>query len=118
MNIIKYIGVILNFFIVTFCLFGYQKSIAAQPDYILQEQPPPDSADEIEGPLSTSFQEEIPRWRLFPGLKDKLQNLHPFLRDTEFGINFRSFDFKRDRSGVFDPDGSNDVRAWTVGGNP
>ena len=117
MNIIKYIGVILNFFIVTFCLFGYQKSIAAQPDYILQEQPPPDSADEIEGPLSTSFQEEIPRWRLFPGLKDKLQNLHPFLRDTEFGINFRSFDFKRDRSGVFDPDGSNDVRAWTVGGS-
>jgi outer membrane OprD family porin len=117
MNIIKYIRVILIFFIVTFCLFGYQKSIATQPDYLLEEQSPPDSANEIKGPLTASFQDEKPRWRLFPELKDKLQNLHPFLRDTEFGINFRSVDFKRDRSGIFDPDGSSDIRAWAVGGS-
>ena len=90
---------------------------ATEAAYILEENPHPSSADEIKGPLSSSFIIKRLRGPFFPILKEKLQELPPFLRDTKLGINFRTFEFDRDNDGIIDADGSNDNKAWAVGGS-
>lgn len=90
---------------------------ATEPDYLLDENPHPASADEIKGPLSSSFIVKRLKGPFFPILKEKLQKLPPFFRDTKLGFNFRTFDFDRDNDGFIDADGSNDNKAWAVGGS-
>jgi outer membrane OprD family porin len=90
---------------------------AAEAAYVLDEKPHPDSAKDIKGPLSSSFIKKRLEGPLFPGLKDKLQDLPPFFKDTKLGINIRTFDFDRDNNGFVDSDGSNDNKAWAVGGS-
>jgi outer membrane porin, OprD family len=90
---------------------------AAEAAYILDENPHPSSADEIKGPLSSSFLKERLKGPFFPILKEKLQKLPPFFRDTKLGFNFRTYEFDRDNDGFVDADGSNDNKAWAVGGS-
>ncbi len=101
---------------ILFFYFWPEVAWCGQPDYLLEEQPHPSSAEDIKGPLSSSFPKEITKPLLFPVLKEKLQDLPPFFRDTHLNINFRTYDFDRDNSGFIDTDGSNDRRAWAVGG--
>jgi outer membrane porin, OprD family len=89
---------------------------AAGASYILDEEPHPASADEITGPLSNTFVEERPETPFFPILKKILRELPPFFRDTRLGMNFRTYDFDRNNKGFIDPDGSNDNKAWAIGG--
>lgn len=90
---------------------------AAQPDYILQEEEVPSSAEEIRGPLFSGFFKKRFKGPFFPRLKELLKDQHPFLRDTQLEFHSRTYDFDRDRSGTFDPDGSNDSRALATGGS-
>ena len=96
---------------------GPSSLYATEAAYILDENPHPSSADEIKGPLSSSFIIKRLKSPFFPILKQKLQDLPPFLRDTKLGFNFRTFDFDRDNDGIIDADGSNDNKAWAVGGS-
>ena len=64
---------------------------ATEPAYVLDEKPPANSADEIEGALSSAFRKERLKGPFFPILKEKLKNLPPFIRDTKLGVNIRTF---------------------------
>ena len=67
--------------------------------------------------MSSSFIIKRLKGPLFPVLKEKLQKLPPFFRDTKLGLNFRTFDLDQDIDGFNDTDGSNDNKAWAVGGS-
>jgi outer membrane OprD family porin len=112
-NIITYFIVIMmiNFIAVP------SKLYATEPAYVLDENPHPSSADNIKGPISSSFIIKRLEGPFFPRLKEKLQDLPPFFRDTTLGVNFRTFDFDRDNDGIVDADGSNDNKAWAAGGS-
>jgi hypothetical protein len=102
--------------ILTLSIATPAKSYATEAAYILDENPPANSADEIKGPLSSSFRKERLKGPFFPILKEKLKKLPPFIRDTKLGVNIRTFDLHRDNDGFVDSDGSNDNGAWAVGG--
>ena len=70
--------------------------LATEAAYIIDENPHPSSADELKGPLSSSFLIKRLNDPFFPRIKEKLQNLSPFLRDTKLGLNFRTFDIDPD----------------------
>ncbi|MCZ6564792.1 MAG: hypothetical protein O6852_01460, partial [Gammaproteobacteria bacterium] len=104
--------------IILFLIMAVPSSLyATEAAYILDENPHPSSADEIKGPLSSSFLLKRLKGPFFPILKEKLQDLPPFFRDTKLGVNFRTFDFDRDNEGFVDADGSNDNKAWAAGGS-
>jgi len=107
-------------FIALFIIYmvsGLRATYAAQPDYILQEEETPTSAEEIRGPLNNAFFKKRFRGTFFPRIKNLLADQPPFLRDTQLELNSRTYDFDRDRRGTFDPDGSNDIRALATGGS-
>ncbi len=89
----------------------------AEAGYIQAEKPAPESADDIVSPLDASFKKRRLEGPFFPGLKNYLQDLPPFFRDTKLGANFRTYDFRRDNDGFFDADGSDNNKAWAVGGS-
>ena len=105
-----------TFAVVIVLIFWSGPIISAQPDYILQEEEIPESAAEIRGPLFSGFFKEQFEGPFFPMFKEFLKDQHPFFRDTHLEFNFRTYDFDRDRNFLFDPDGSNDSRALTTGG--
>ena len=96
--------------IFTLILATPTKLYAAEPAYVLDENAPSSSADELKGSLLSTDQTEPWRGSFFPKLKEKLRKLPPFIRDTKLGVNFRTFDFRRDT------DGSNNNAALAVGG--
>ncbi|HIF52143.1 MAG TPA: outer membrane porin, OprD family [Thiotrichaceae bacterium] len=116
MIIIKYTRLLCVASIFSFVM-SISPNLYAEPKYVLDEKPHPSSADKIKGALSSSFIIERLKGPFFPILKEKLQNLPPFFRDTKLGLNFRTFNFDRDNDGFVDVDGSNDNKAWTVGGS-
>lgn len=91
-------------------LSGNSAYAAQQPEYILSEQPVLESASEIKGSLERIFERLRKKAPLLPQLKNKLENLPPFWRDTYFTSKFRSYYFERDR------ENSQDNLAWTYGG--
>ena len=83
-------------------------------EYITNQDRVPDSVDQVVSPMDLSFQEkpEIPRF--FPWLKEELKDTPPFLRDTKFGLNIRTYYFFRDNY----PDSSpQENEAWALGGS-
>ena len=98
-------------FVIICCLFSSHGVYAAQqPEYLLNEQPVLESASEIQGSLAKEFERFRDKISLFPRIKNKLENLPPFWRDTRFSANFRSYYFDRNR------EQSDDNQAWTYGG--
>lgn len=95
------------------CLFfsSHWVYAAQQPEYILDEQPAIDSASKIQGSLAKTFERFKDKMALFPRIKNKLENLPPFFRDTRFTAKFRSYYFDRDR------EKTHDSQAWTYGGS-
>jgi hypothetical protein len=77
----------------------------------LDDEPAPESVEGLLGPLAQAFRERIRSRTLFPRLKQKIQDLPPFLRDTELVLKPRSFYFSRR-----DLDDSRKM-AWTGGGS-
>ena len=83
-------------------------------EYITNQDRVPDSVDQVVSPMDLSFQEkgEIPRF--FPWLKERLKDTPPFLRDTKFGLNIRTYYFFRDN---YEGSSPQENEAWALGGS-
>ncbi len=77
----------------------------------LDEDTPPETAEEIETPIERVFPEVEKRPPLFPQVKDRLQELPPFFADTQLVIRGRTFYRRQDES----DDTVNE--AWAGGGS-
>ncbi len=90
-------------------------SIVARPALAAEREldtgPPPGSAREIETPIQRVFPEAPPRPPLFPGLKERLQELPPFFADTQFDVRFRTYYLRKDRAIDVLSEG------WAIGGS-
>ncbi len=84
---------------------------AAQPDYLTQERPVPGSVKDLREPLSEAFfeEEEIPSF--FPRLKQKLESMPSFWRNSSLALNVRSYYYYKDTTNT------RDNEAWTLGGS-
>jgi hypothetical protein len=91
-------------------LFWGNAPVLAQ-EYIRDQEPVPDSVDQVETPMELSFQEKPPIPRFFPWLKEKLKDTPPFFRDTKFDINIRTYYFNREQ---YD---NTENEAWALGGS-
>ncbi len=70
--------------------------VLAVDESVLIEQPPPKSVEDEPGPLDRAFEKPPPRDPvLFPRIKRSLENLPAFFRDTELGVEFRTYYFRR-----------------------
>ncbi len=81
---------------------------AAGPEYISSEEPAPESAAELQGPLSEAFEEEE-RVRLY-AIKEILRPLPPFWRDSRVDLKLRSYYLGRNNVG------NSKNEAWAAGG--
>jgi hypothetical protein len=97
------------FLLILMALAGPGTPVWAQ-EYIRDEEPVPESVDQVGTPMERAFQEkpEIPRF--FPYLKEQLKDTPAFFRDTKLNLNIRSYYLYRDK---FD-DSKNE--AWALGG--
>jgi hypothetical protein len=80
-------------------------------EYIGNQEPVPESVDQVTSPIELSFQKEkreIPRF--FPWLKEQLKDTPAFFRDTKLNLNVRTYYFYRDK---YDDTKS---EAWALGG--
>ncbi|NIP29730.1 MAG: hypothetical protein GTO02_05545, partial [Candidatus Dadabacteria bacterium] len=60
-------------------------------EYLRDEEPAPDSVEELESPIGDSFR-IIPRRRvLVPILRNYLERLPPFFSDTQLDLNIRTY---------------------------
>jgi hypothetical protein len=99
-------------FVIICYLFSSDGVYAAQqPEYMLHEQVVVESASEIKGSLGKTFEKIKKRPPLFSSLKDNLETLPPFWRDTHLSAKFRSYYFDRNREQL------QDSQAWTYGGS-
>jgi hypothetical protein len=63
----------------------------------LGEAPAPDSVEDLGSPVSRVFEEAIREESILPGLKRRLRDLPPFVRDTRLLLNPRVYYFDRQR---------------------
>lgn len=96
-------------FVIIIILFFSQNIYSIE--YIRDEKPAPESVEEIADPISEYFKILPRRRRLFPNLKEKIENLPPFFSDSHITLNLRSFYF--DRSITDDVENV----AWALGGS-
>ncbi len=73
--------------------------------------PAPESTEELDSATSSSFEEPERRFTLFPGLKRRLANLPPFIRDASALIQFRTYWLDRRN------DDATKSEAWAIGGS-
>ncbi len=90
-------------------LLGGAEPVLAQ-EYIRDQEPVPESVDQVTSPMELSFQEKPKIPRFFPWLKEQLKDTPPFFRDTKLNLNFRTYYFYRDK---YDDTVS---EAWALGG--
>jgi hypothetical protein len=79
-------------------------------EYIRDEEPVPESVDQVGTPMDRAFQEKAEIPRFFPWLKEQLKDTPAFFRDTKFNLNIRTYYFYRDK---YDDTKS---EAWALGG--
>jgi outer membrane porin, OprD family len=79
-------------------------------EYIGDQEPVPESVDQVVTPMELSFQEKPKIPRFFPWLKEQLKDTPPFFRDTKLNLNFRTYYFYRDK---YDDTVS---ESWALGG--
>jgi hypothetical protein len=84
-------------------------AVAAERE--LDRAPAPSTTDEIESPIQSVFPEEPPKPPLFPGLRERLRTLPPFLAEMELEARYRTYFLDKNRP--------SDVRseAWAMGGS-
>ncbi|HVP77981.1 MAG TPA: OprD family outer membrane porin [Thermodesulfobacteriota bacterium] len=88
---------------------------ALAQEYIRDQEPIPDSVDQVVSPIELSFQKEKPKIpRFFPWLKEQLKDTPPFLRDTNLGLNFRTYYLYSDNYPGTSPQIN---EAWALGGS-
>jgi hypothetical protein len=63
----------------------------------LGEAPAPDSVEDLGSPVSQVFEEAIREESILPGLKRRLRDLPPFVRDTRIRVNPRNYYFDLQR---------------------
>ena len=90
------------------CFSVHHKTSYAE--YLLDEQLPAKSVEDIEGSLKHLTEQKSPRIALFPRLRNRLSE-SSFWRDSHVSSNFRSYYFDRDRPV------SKDSEAWAAGGS-
>jgi hypothetical protein len=90
--------------------FAFNQTCTAT-EYISQESPAPESASKLGGAFDHAFRERpLAEKFLMEGLKERLEDEHPFWRDTKLSFDFRTYDFDRRNSSI-------DTReAWAAGG--
>ena len=80
---------------------------------IAEEEPTPTSVEEDISPIERSYIEKPAEPELFPQFKEELKDADPFLRDTKFHVNPRTYYFYRDNY----PNSSPQINeAWAIGG--
>jgi hypothetical protein len=97
----------------TYMIAGFDTTIvlAAEPNYIAEENPSDDSVREERGPLEYLQPKEDPKPpSVFPELERKIQHLPPFWRDTTLNVHIRSYYFGSDTAET------GKKEAWTLGG--
>jgi hypothetical protein len=82
-------------------------------EYIRDQEPVPESVDQVITPMDLSFQEPPQPKGLFPSIKEKLKDTTPFLRDTKLDLNIRTYYFFRDNYAGSNPQIN---AAWALGG--
>lgn len=75
---------------------------AAEPAYVENEAPPPESAGEIGGTLSESLKREAPKAPRVSPLRKYLEGLPPFWRNTRLALKPRLYNFDRHNGGAPD----------------
>ena len=86
-------------------------SAATAAERELDDAPPPSSVREIKTPIQRVTPEEKVRPSLIPGLRKRLQNLPPFLADTQLEARYRTYYLHQH-------DTTDDRReAWAMGGS-
>jgi hypothetical protein len=80
-------------------------------EYIRDQEPIPDSVDQVVTPIELAFQPPPKIPRFFPWLKEQLKDTPAFFRDTKLNVNLRTYFFDRDK---FDNSRS---EAWALGGS-
>jgi hypothetical protein len=81
---------------------------ALAQEYIGDQEPVPDSVDQVVTPMELAYKEPPTIPRFFPWLKEKLKDTPPFFRDTKFDINIRTYYFNREQ---YD---NNENEAWAL----
>ena len=105
---------ILSFLTGLIFLLTLDNVLAKQPEYINSEGPAPESVEDSRSALTHAFDKIIKEERLlFPELKKKLESLPPFLRDSRFVPNGRTYFFNNFT------EGDNTIRneVWTLDGS-
>ncbi len=87
---INFISVIFIFLLI---LFFTQNIYSVE--YIRDENPAPDSVEEVQNPINENFRVKPRRGAISPYLKDKIKELPPFFSDSHVVLNSRSFYFAR-----------------------
>ena len=77
----------------------------------LEDEPAPSSIEDIEAPLERTYPLPVVRPSLFPWIRERTQDLTPFLADTQLYIRYRTYYLRQDRaSGRLS-------EAWAMGGS-
>jgi hypothetical protein len=76
--------------VVAMVLLGAASRSWAQ-ESIAQEEPPPASVEQSTTPIERSYRIFPERPGVFPWLKEKIQDLPPFFRDTKLDLNLRTY---------------------------
>ena len=80
-------------------------------EYLRDEEPYPDSVEELHGPLAQAFEKVLPQRPLFPRLRNILRNLPDPFRDSHFDLNVRTHYFNRENTN------NSHNEAWAMGGS-
>jgi len=84
-------------------------AVAAERE--LDQGPPPDSTQQIETSIEKVFPRDVERAPLLPWLQQQLQDLPPFLSDSQIEARFRTYYLRKHRT-------SDELsEAWAMGGS-
>ncbi len=100
-------GSIIFYISISFSAIQIKGLHAGVPEYITSEEPPPSSAAELDGPLSTGLKKEKPIRR---EVSEVLKKLPPFWRDSLLKLHLRSYYLDRNNLG------NSKSEAWAAGG--
>ena len=80
---------------------------------VSQEEPTKTSVEESVSSIERSYMEKMAKPGLFPQLKEHLQDMDPFFRDTTLDVNLRTYYYYRDNYPNTTPQIN---EAWAIGG--
>jgi len=90
-------------------LFAAPSTFAGEGE--LEDAPPPKSIEEMQGALERAYPAPESRASLFPWIGEGVEELTPFLADTQLYLRYRSYYLRRDRTS------GHLSEAWAMGGS-